>query len=159
MHRCARLALLAILPALDAGADDGLRHCRGIAEAPARLACYDALPLPAAALTTAAPAAASAATSAARAPAPVPQPDRFGLPQPRERTEARVESRIEGRFEGWRPRDRIRLANGQVWEVTDSSSGSYWLQSPRAVVRTGALGSFLLEVEGVTALIRVRRIE
>jgi hypothetical protein len=164
MFRCTLLALTTTLLLPHANADEGLRQCRGIAEAAARLACYDALPLAAAAgaAPPAAPAVAAVAPVATAPAAPSPH-SRFGLPPPRERAEgrdeARMETRIDGRFEGWRPRDRIRLANGQVWEVTDTSSGSYWLMNPRAVVRPGALGSFMLEIEGVRALIRVRRIE
>jgi hypothetical protein len=122
---------------------EALRRCRSLVADTARLACYDAIALPA----TAAPAASS--------PAAVPAATQFGLPQ----SQDRIESRIEGRFEGWSPRSRIRLANGQVWQVVDDSSGSYWLDRPRAVVRRGAFGSFVMDVEGANVLIRVRRVE
>ncbi|MEY3252870.1 MAG: hypothetical protein RL227_1843 [Pseudomonadota bacterium] len=137
--------LLAQFPHAVGADDDSLRRCRTLAADAARLACYDAIAL--------APAAAAAAASAVAAPVA-----RFGLPEAADRIE-RVDSRIEGRFEGWRPLDRIRLANGQVWQVIDGSRGVYWLDSPRAAVRRGALGSFVLEIEGVRALVRVSRIE
>lgn len=137
--------LLAHLPGAVLADDDSLRRCRALAADAARLACYDAIAL--------APAAAAAAASAVAAPAA-----RFGLPEGPDRIE-RVQSRIEGRFEGWRPLDRFRLANGQVWQVIDGSTGVYWLESPRVAVRRGALGSFVLEIEGVKPFVRVRRIE
>jgi hypothetical protein len=137
--------LLAQIPDAARADDDSLRRCRALAADAARLACYDAIAL--------APAAAAAAASAVAAPAA-----RFGLPEGPDRIE-RVQSRIEGRFEGWRPLDRFRLANGQVWQVIDGSTGVYWLDSPRVAVRRGALGSFVLEIEGVKPFVRVRRIE
>lgn len=145
---CTLLALLMTAAAARAD-DDALRRCRAIAEASARLACYDAI-VPTRAAAAAAPAAASAPAANAAS--------RFGLSAPADAVE-RVESRIEGRFEGWNPRGLFRLANGQVWQVADDSRGVYWLESPKVVVRRGALGSYLLEVEGTTAMVRVRRVE
>lgn len=141
--------LLAQFPSAVLADDDSLRRCRALAADTARLACYDAIALaPAAVAAAVAPAGSAAAAPAAR----------FGLPEGPDRIE-RVESRIEGRFEGWRPLDRLRLANGQVWQVIDGSTGVYWLDSPRVAVRRGALGSFVLEIEGVKPFVRVRRIE
>ncbi|MFN9744274.1 MAG: hypothetical protein ACK57B_01335 [Betaproteobacteria bacterium] len=146
------VALLLTLASQAAWADpDALRRCRALADGAARRACYDASPAPAA---TASPAAAVAPPSGAGSA----KAARFGLPDEPSPAD-RIESRIEGRFEGWEPRARIRLANGQVWQVVDDSRGAYWLDSPRVVVRRGALGSYMLEVEGVRAFVRVRRIE
>ena len=153
MHPIVAAALLLALASQAAWADpDALRRCRALADDAARLACYDAIATPAAA------AAAAPGAAPATAPAGGPSAARFGLPEEPSPVD-RIESRIAGRFEGWGPRDRIRLANGQVWQVADDSRGAYWLDSPRVVVRRGALGSFLLEIEGVRALVRVRRIE
>jgi hypothetical protein len=151
MHPIVAVALLLALASQAAWADpDALRRCRALADDAARLACYDAIATPAAA--------AAAAPGAAPATAGGPSAARFGLPEEPSPVD-RIESRIAGRFEGWGPRDRIRLANGQVWQVADDSRGAYWLDSPRVVVRRGALGGFLLEIEGVRALVRVRRLE
>ncbi len=139
MRPIVAVALLLALTCQAAWADpDALRRCRALADSAARLACYDAIAVPA---------------TAGGLPA-----ERFGLteePSPVDR----IESRIEGRFEGWGPRGRLRLANGQIWQVVDDSRGVYWLDSPRVVVRRGALGSYVLEIEGVRTLVRVRRIE
>lgn len=140
------LSLLVAAATVARADEHALRQCRGLADAAQRLACYDAIVLR------------PVAPAAAAAPAPAPEADRFGRAAAPERPE-RVETRIEGRFEGWGPRQRIRLANGQVWQVTDDSRGDYWLDSPRVVVRRAALGGFVLEIEGVNALLRVRRVD
>ena len=163
------LALVLASPA--AWADDaGLRNCRAIALASARLACYDALPLAAAGSTSpvqnpvaqprAVPAATPAATPIAAAPATSATPSvaSFGLETPGEKLQE-IRSRIPGLFEGWRAGDRIRLANGQVWRVVDDSRADYYLRDPQVTVRRGALGSYLMDIEGANHLPRVRRVE
>lgn len=158
------LILLTLAPPAALADPSALRQCRALADAAARLACYDAIALPTGGAAAPGPA---AAPSPAPAPAPVAAPAastlaaRFGLPEERRPADhvERIESRIEGRFEGWAPRGLIRLANGQVWQVTDDSRGAYWLDSPRVVVRRAALGSYMLEIEGVRAHVRVRRLQ
>lgn len=151
-------ALMAALPLAGAAAQDTLARCRAIKDSAARLACYDALPI--ASPPAAAPAAGGAAQApAATAPAPS-EAQRFGLPATSrpEPLEA-LESRIEGHFEGWYPGTRIRLANGQVWQVADSSSRFADVDNPKVTVRRGALGSFFLDIDGVNPAPRVRRVE
>ena len=97
---------LAVAGGALAADDAALHRCRALADAPARLACYDALPL------AAAPAA--PATGAAT----------FGM-ETRQPEVAAITTHIEGRFEGWQPGSRIRLANGQLWQVSDGSTGAY----------------------------------
>lgn len=148
-----------------------LNACKAVPEAAARLACYDAAlgrvaasPAPAAVVAPAAapPAAAAPAPvspAAAAAPAP-PRTDDFGFNQPRPETVLQqIESRVAGRFEGWAPGTRIELANGQVWEVVDSSRAAYDLASPAVRIKRGMLGSFFIEVDGVSATPRVRRLK
>ncbi|MFO1330779.1 MAG: hypothetical protein U1F56_25785 [Rubrivivax sp.] len=127
--------------------DAALLRCAAAADATARLACFDALV--AQARTRAAQPSASAASAAVAA---------FGRPSPPDEIEL-IESRIVGRFEGWRAGDRITLANGQVWQVIDDSSAWADLQQPVARVRRAAMGSFRLEVDGVTRSPRVRRVQ
>ena len=133
----AALAMLPWLPQVASASDAALAQCRALAEAQARLACYDRIPLasaaPAPAPAAAAKSPAMAATVAAGPAAVSPTAATLGLPQRPEQAE-RVSSSINGRFEGWSPRGRIRLANGQVWEVADGSSGTYWLQNPAVKV-------------------------
>ena len=158
-------ALAAAVPAAQAASDESVAACRTIKDSAARLACYDALPLPAApARAPAAPALAPVPSATPGGPAAAPpaqgEAARFGLPattrpQPLEA----LESHIEGHFSGWYPGTRIRLANGQVWQVTDGSSRFADVDNPKVTVRRGALGSFFLDIDGVNPAPRVKRIE
>ncbi len=133
--------------------DAALLRCRGIAEAAARLACYDALPLTA---SEAKPAQGEASQRDVR-----PTPEQFGLEEkvlpPRGLDE--IQSQIPGRFEGWQPNTSIRLANGQVWQVTDGSSRMYDVNNPKVTITRGVLGAFYLNLEGDNRTVRVRRIQ
>jgi hypothetical protein len=148
-------ALASLAFQAEAATDDALAACRAIKDSGARLACYDGLPLSA----TPRPQGA-APPAAAAAPAAAPEASRFGLPARTapERVES-VESHIAGHFEGWQAGSRIRLANGQVWQVTDGSSRFADIENPKVTVRRGALGSFFLDIDGVNPAPRVRRIE
>lgn len=138
--RTAALLLAAALPA-HAATDADLLRCRALADAGARLACYDAL----------------VATPAAAAPAPKVE---FGFEaRTWEQGPQAVESRIVGLFEGWEPNARIRLENGQVWQVIDGSRGAARLRDPKVKVTRGTFGTFFLEIEGKNQAPRVRRVE
>jgi hypothetical protein len=118
---------------------DALQRCRAIAESAARLACYDAIPVPARG-DAAAPAAAPAAAKGG----PTGEP---------------VESAVGSGFAGWSPNERIRLANGQVWQVVDGTVHAVAPGARKAKIRRGVLGSFFLDIEGVSASPRVRRVQ
>jgi hypothetical protein len=169
-------------------ADSALARCRSLPEAAARLACYDAVPLaaaptvppsataaaapqaavqPAAPVVVAAPAVAVApAVGAVVAPAAgVPAagvaltPEAaFGLESRRSAVQD-IRSSLIGVFEGWDRDTRFTLANGQVWQISDGTSASYFLRNPKVTVRRAALGSFRLEIEGVNQAPRVQRVE
>jgi hypothetical protein len=115
---------------------------------PAPVAAADPVPLPP--VKAAAPA----------APVTAAAPSDFGL-ESRAAAEQSIElrSHVRGRFEGWQQRTRIPLVNGQVWEVTESSRAAYWLDSPAVRVTRHAFGGFVMEVEGVARVLRVRRLE
>ena len=148
------LSLTLVLLTGTAWADDGaLRRCRALADAAARLNCYDTLPLGAPAVL-AVPVAPPAAPASAAQLAAVG----FGL-QRADEAVLEIASSIRGLFEGWRAGDRIRLANGQLWQVSDDSSAVYYLRDPRVTVRRAAMGTFVLDIEGARKLPRVRRLE
>ena len=155
-------ALCLFATAATAADDAALQRCLAITEASARLACYDALasalmphavpravPAPAAAPATFAPGAAPAIAAAAV--------QKFG--QERRDEPRTISSHIVGVFEGWGPSSRIKLANGQVWQVVDGSEGVYFLQSPKVTVRRALMGDFQLDIEGAKRTPRVRRVE
>jgi hypothetical protein len=169
-------ALLLLLTATLSGAaladDAAILRCRAIAEVPARVACYDAMPLssagaagraaapasqPAAAVQPAAPAAAAAVTTSANSARD------FGLPEYKRRPADEpnaIESTIVGKFDGWGSNTRFRLANGQVWRVADGSESSTWeRENPKVTISRNAIGTMFMEVEGSKLAPRVRREE
>ena len=147
--------------ATEAGA---LQRCRAVAEPSARLACYDALALRAAPTAPTVPSFSGAAPAAAAVPAVIAVTavaptvvQTFG--QERREEPQTISSHIPGAFEGWGPTSRIRLANGQVWQVVDGSEGVYFLQSPKVTVKRALMGGFQLDIEGAKRTPRVRRVE
>jgi hypothetical protein len=133
--------------------DGGMLRCRGLTDAAARLACYDALPLPSVA-------AKSAPAVNAVSPAAPQTPAQFGLESKAYKSELDlIESRIVGRFEGWSAGSRIKLANGQVWQVSDDTSRNLDMNNPKIVVRRGVLGAFYLEIEGTNHSPKVKRVQ
>jgi hypothetical protein len=147
------LYLPLFLSAAALASETTLEQCRGIADPSARLACYDGLPLPA---NTGG--AASKAESKTRQPE---TPAQFGLS--REVTPsvdlASIESTIPGHFDGWYPRRRIRLANGQVWQVAEETTRLYELDNPKVTIRRGVLGAYYLDLTVDNRSIRVNRVE
>jgi hypothetical protein len=164
------LLLLLVVSGAALADDAALARCRGVADAAARLGCYDAIPL-----------AASERKSEARpalqqAPQSVPQqvqqqppqPARAAQPQERFGLEQRVvqaeqlqtiQSHIPGHFEGWQANQAIALANGQVWQIADGSARFLSLDNPKVTIRRGVLGGFFLDFENDNRSPRVRRLQ
>ncbi|MFG6414231.1 hypothetical protein ACG02S_10000 [Roseateles sp. DC23W] len=156
------LALVASVGAASAQVD-GLQRCRAVSDTHARLACYDALadarPVPSAPpAPLAAPAAPVVPTPAATSA--VKSADTFGLPFARPVGEPQtLQSSVDADFAGWRPNQRIKLANGQIWQITDGSSVSLPRGERKVSVRHGMFGSFHLDIEGLNTSPKVKRIE
>jgi hypothetical protein len=152
-------------------ADTGaIQRCRQIAEASARLQCYDAIPAPAAvpaernrdAKVEPAGPGASASTAPPADPSNADPTKRFGLEnRPRPATSAvdAIESMLPGRFTGWLSNSRFRLSNGQIWEIRDGSEAAYDLHDPKVRIVRGFAGTFFMQIEGVSQTPRVRRVE
>lgn len=138
------LLLLASGSALAAD-DASLLHCRTLGDAAQRLACYDAVPVGAA---------------AARAPAPSAKSmeQAFGLEERKVPLQSFV-STIPGRFEGLNPNQQIVLANGQVWRVIDDSSGSVSGINLKVKVERNFLGTTFMTIEGTNTAPKVKRIK
>ena len=137
-------ALVLLMLAGAAWADDAaVLRCRQTTDAAQRLACYDAIVV--------------AATPGAK---PQETPAQFGISRADQQVSLdAISSRIDGPFEGWGPKQRIRLANGQVWQISDDSSAVMNLKSPGARIKRGMMGSYILELEGTNHTARVRRVE
>lgn len=151
------LILLAFAPLGTQAADDAaMQRCRGMADAMARLACYDAITVP----DLLPPAAANVGVAA-----PAGSPDAsFGLesrpsPSTAPTPLAAMESAIDGAFDGWLPNSVFKLANGQSWQIADGSTAAYRLKSPKVKVTRGVSGSFFMAVDGVAQTPRVRRLQ
>lgn len=150
------LLLLAGSAAATAADDAAMSRCRAIDAGAGRLACYDAIELGA---PRAATAPATGALSVQQ------QQERFGLenraPKAEQQEQVKsLDSHIEGDFGGWGPRGTIRLANGQVWRVSDDSQAVLDLHSPKVRVVRGLLGSgHYLEIEGTNHAPRVVRLK
>ncbi len=143
-----------------------LRRCRSVADSLARVACYDAIVLPARPGIPGVEGAASAPSAGSQAsasPPPVGTPlssRDFGLSQRSTGPVAEsIESRLDGDFLGWTPGEKLRLANGQIWEIVDGSTASYRLRDPKVRISRGVLGGFFLHIEGVAQAPRVRRLQ
>ncbi len=141
------LLLLSISSA--AAADDAaMLRCRGMADASARLACYDAV-------------AVQTPEEKVRQ-AEIAQRQQFGLGKPTAATAIpdldAIETTIPGHFEGWGPGSTIQLANGQVWQVNDNSSGVHYIDNPKVRVRHGVFTAYYLEIEGTNRSPRVSRL-
>ena len=128
--RRAIFTLLALsLLASGAAADESpLLACRAITAATERLACYDAIALPAPTAT------------------------------PRAEPPKAIETGIAGKFTGWWPKEKITMTNGQVWQVIDGSTGAVNLTDPKVTIRRDLIGGYHLEIEGANVYPRVKQI-
>jgi hypothetical protein len=171
MKRTAGLVLaLAATPLAHALDDASFARCGGIPDAGARLACYDGLPMgappsaaqpPPIAPSRTAPVAPPPARAPAAAAPQAQQQREFGMEQraPAVEYPTTMETYIPGHFEGWRPNERIRLGNGQVWQVVDGSSAMFSVDNPKVVIRRGMMGGFFLEIGDSNRSPRVRRLQ
>lgn len=157
------VALLAAGPARAQLDPAAVQRCRIIPEAAARLACYDAIALPGlgsragwgAPVATPAPSPAPGATAPAGAAAPGGD---FGLSRSAAGAAERVVSRVVGKVEDFPNGLKLTLENGQVWQLSESATGFYNLQNPQVTITRGLFSGFLMEMEGVNAPLRVRRL-
>jgi len=131
--------------------DAAVLACRSLADAAQRLACYDAMPVGAASVT------AASAPTTARAPE-----QQFGIKQQvKEAEPEQIESSIAGDFDGWSGNTTIKLANGQVWRITDGSQAVLPpMRNPKVRIKRGLFGgAFFFQVDGQNSTARVRRVQ
>jgi hypothetical protein len=144
-----------------------LARCAEIADADARLECFDTLTRTLGGARPDArdgPAAAAPASSASVPAASAPEPvnvDAFGAELISGRDSAapdEIQSHLIGEFTGWRGNTEFRLENGQVWRQAEADRLAFQADAPLVTIRRGAFNTYRLSVEGVNRAVRVRRI-
>jgi hypothetical protein len=156
------------LPASAAGQDDVLK-CLGIVDNGARLACYDRT-VPALRHTPQPPAAPSApvAPAAPAVAAPVNKEQAFGaeridrkdapagtVAQETESITAKLTSVSQQTVD----RYTFTLDNGQVWSQVVARSVANAKPGKEVKIEKGMFGSFTMTIDGVTGIIKVRRVK
>ncbi len=106
-----------------------LAACRAITATEERLACYDAIPL-----------------TATAGPTPTEPPKV-------------IETSIAGPFRGWWPKEKIAMTNGQVWQISDDSTGAVKLNDPKVRISRRMFGGYTLEIEGCAKAPSVKRVQ
>jgi hypothetical protein len=139
--------------------DAAMLQCRSIAGVAARVACYDAIPVGAAAPL-------AAPVAAAAAPTPQQREQAFGMATvkaPKSVTPEQdnaISSTIAGRFDGWSGNELVRLANGQVWRIVDGSSAVLSpMTDAKVKVERNVIGTYFLKIEGTNNSPKVRRVQ
>lgn len=85
--------------------------------------------------------------------------NRFGYRAPADQSRGTVASTLVGSFSGWDSHTRLTLANGQIWQVSESSSWSCQsLKDPRVTIKPMLLGSWLAYIQGCSNSVRVERV-
>lgn len=159
--------ILAVILTPTAVADrDAAQQCTGIAAAEERLACFDAAYAVKQGSGSGSPATATGAPSAAVVTTAEHEGNRviteeeFGLPQPPP-PDGMLKSAIMRVERDSRDRLTFYLENGQVWKQIESTYTPFRVKQDPAVamIKSSALGSFKLTVEGGSRSVRVKRIE
>jgi hypothetical protein len=116
---------------------------------------------PARATDAAAPASpATAAAAPTSAPPPSAAEEAFGQPAQRENEVEEIVSTVPAGFRGWGPNTRIRLANGQEWQIADGSSAKLGKGiGPGVRIVRAALGSYRMKLDGLAKAPKVRRVK
>ncbi len=178
MHLKICTALLLMMPAAFASSVDlktQLQSCQQISDEEQRLSCFDQIvsqlntttadiskvvATHSAVTTTPAPVLSNGAVATPTAAPVVPDMTReFGLKKsdPVEEIE-NIVALVQSAILDKRKKLLITLENGQQWQQIDQ--GYLRIKAgDRCTVQRGAIGSFLLGVDGITKKIRVRRVE
>jgi hypothetical protein len=68
-----------------------------------------------------------------------------------------IKSKIDGAFYGWSGNTAFKLANGQLWEQDAYAYKYYYAYCPNVKI-TDVNGTYVMEVDGVSENIPVRRV-
>ena len=100
-----------------------------------------------------------AGAGAGTAPVVVGPANRFGYRAPVDQPRSTVASTLIGSFSGWDSHTRLSLANGQLWQVSESGSWSCQsLKDPKVTIKPMLLGSWLAYIQGCSNSVRVERV-
>lgn len=147
------------------------RHCRTLADASSRLACFDRLlPTPTTEgmdeMPPAPPPVATAPAPAPTAPATPrpPDPAAFGArdiasPKAEAAEPDQIESRVLGPLDRIIKGSRYTLENGQVWLNIDDRDVDVQFNSPAVTIEKNFLGNYWMRFHDRNLRIRVRRIQ
>jgi hypothetical protein len=139
---------------------EGIGHCRTIADAQQRLACYDRLAegkesQPGSASTVTAPPAGSAQIE----PEAVQAFGAESMPRPPAAEITDLDARIAGNIDGLHKGQTLTLDNGQIWLCVDyAAPDDLQTQSPRVHIWRNFLGNYWMRFEDSGVSIRVRRL-
>ncbi len=88
------------------------------------------------------------------------QAEQFGMEDLRPKDQVQqIESSIAGPFEGWVPHQRIRLTNGQVWQIADDTTHWMSVENPKVVIWRGLFGVFYMNIGTLNQAPRVQRVK
>lgn len=159
------LALALCASSVSAQVEDRLADCARIAGSSERLACYDALSAARKGDTedwSRLFSSGAGRTTAAAADPHAVQPDtaaNFGFDKGKGSSGVeQIQSRYDGEFTGWSGNTLFRLENGQVWKQAQSGRNAQRATRPLVTIERTALGSYRMNVEGLSESVRVERV-
>jgi hypothetical protein len=154
---------------------DEVAKCAAIADAAARLACYDAAAPKVKSALTAPPAQAQAQEKEksflewfgfGKPKAPVTKPEEFGKPPPETKEPGeltQISATVVELAKTARGKALFLLDNGQVWRQLDADSTEVLFpdagKTLKVTIEIGFLGSYNLTIEGRNGLIKVTRLK
>jgi hypothetical protein len=126
--------------------DAAILKCRTLSDTASRVRCYDAIPV--------------GAPAVAQPAAVKTQEQQFGMEASQRQQVNSIESTIAGDFEGWESGAELKLANGQVWRISDGSAASLpRVSNPKVKIMRGFMGVMYMQVDGLNNSPRVRRVQ
>jgi hypothetical protein len=70
-----------------------------------------------------------------------------------------ITSNVIGEFKGFGRGTRIKLENGQIWQVESGElDGISAMTNPKVTIRPGLIGGWRLQVEGYNSVAKVKRV-
>jgi len=86
------------------------------------------------------------------------KPSDFGLET--QSNDKELKSSIPGKFTGWKGGDKLTLANGQVWQISDSSFKLFHKSTnPKITIVKGVFDSYRIRIDGLNKTAQVIRIK